>query len=139
MVAITISSDPIADLFSVAIGTSGDVTCTDGTAGSPVSVLPADGSAFPFSSGRAAILGQSVSESFSNYPNPFIASREKTRITFFMPSDGRATLKLYTLTGHMVKTLIENEFRNGGLHQDVMWDGRNGRGMKVLNGDRYEA
>ncbi len=133
-VAITIASDPTVDLFSVSIESSGDVVCSDEITGSPVSLLPADGFAFPFLSGRAVILAQSASESFSNYPNPFIASREDTRITFFMPSDGRVTLKVYTVTGHLVKTLLENEHRYEGLHQDVTWDGLNGRGNPVLNG-----
>jgi flagellar hook assembly protein FlgD len=99
-----------------------------------VPVFPADGSVFPFSSGRAVILSQSAREAFSNYPNPFISSREQTRITFYMPSDGRVTLKIYTVTGHLVRTLIESEHRHEGLHQDVTWDGRNGRGNPVLNG-----
>ncbi len=131
---ITIASDPAVDFFSVSIGSSGDIICTDGITGSPVLALPADGSAFPFSSGRAVILDQSAREAFSNYPNPFIASREQTRITFFMPSDGRVALKVYTVTGRLVRTLIESEHRHEGLHQDVTWDGRNGRGNPVLNG-----
>ena len=132
--AITIASDPTVDLFSVSIGSSGDIVCSDGITGSPVSVLPADGSAFPFSSGRASILAQSAREAFSNYPNPFIASREQTRITFFMASGGRVSLKVYTVTGHLVRILMESEHRDEGLHQDITWDGRNGRGNPVLNG-----
>ena len=31
-------------------------------------------------------------------------------------------------------TLLDNEPRAAGLHQDAVWDGRNGNGTVVLNG-----
>jgi len=128
---------PDVDAFSVRINTSSHISCRDGTTGEPVAVYPTDGEEFPFNSGRAAILLQNVKEAFSNYPNPFIVGRENTRITFYMPSDGRVTLKLFTITGRPVKTLLENEVRSAGLHQDIYWDGTNGRGETVLNGVYY--
>jgi len=43
-------------------------------------------------------------------------------------------LKIHTLRGEGVRTLLDGEPLGAGLHQDVTWDGRNGRGKIVLNG-----
>jgi len=102
-----------------------------------VAVDPAEGSSFPFNSGRATLLAANLRDSFSNYPNPFVASREKTTVAFFMPEDGAVTLQVYTILGRLVKTLARNELRSQGAHQDIVWDGRNGRGEKVINGVYY--
>jgi hypothetical protein len=78
-----------------------------------------------------------MEESFTNYPNPFVPSEGPTRITFYMPGDGTTTLKLYTVTGRLVSTLLDNSRRAAGLHQDVTWNGRNGKGNLVINGVYY--
>jgi len=44
------------------------------------------------------------------------------------------SLKLYTLRGEIVRTLLDNVPLGAGLHQDATWDGRNGRGKVVVNG-----
>ena len=134
---IVITANPVIDLLSISIESPGDIASVDGFTLNPVSAYALNGSAFPFSSGRGTILSQSMEESFTNYPNPFISSREQTRITFHMPSDGLVTLKLYTLTGRHVITLLDGDRRAAGLHQDVTWDGRNGAGEHVLNGVYY--
>ncbi|MDH4038916.1 MAG: T9SS type A sorting domain-containing protein, partial [Candidatus Krumholzibacteria bacterium] len=42
------------------------------------------------------------------------------------------TIRLYDVTGRLVKTLVD-EPRPAGAHQ-VSWDGRNGRGEPVATG-----
>jgi hypothetical protein len=125
------------EAFSMRINTPTDVSCSDDVGGGLVAVLPDGGTAFPYSSGKTAILGGSVEDGFTNYPNPFAASIERTRITFFMSDAGAVSLRIYTVMGRLVKTLIDNESRSAGLHQDVYWDGRNGIGEPVLNGVYY--
>ncbi len=110
------------------------IVCVDGVSDVPVSVSLEEGFALPFVSGMAAVLAGETEASFSNYPNPFIASQEKTRITFFLSSSSEVSLDVYTMTGKLVKKIINNEDMTSGLHQDIWWDGRNGRGEKVLNG-----
>ncbi|MCK4236220.1 MAG: hypothetical protein KAX38_03810, partial [Candidatus Krumholzibacteria bacterium] len=125
---------PDVSVFSVRINSSSDISCSDGTTGEPVMANSAEGSSYPYGSGRAALLKRDFREAFTNYPNPFVASSERTRITFYLPGDGAVTLKVFTINGRPVRTLLENDPRRTGLHQDVYWDGRNGRGDAVLNG-----
>ncbi|MBN1165072.1 MAG: hypothetical protein JXB45_10875, partial [Candidatus Krumholzibacteriota bacterium] len=124
-------------VVSATVGSPSAVCGSDEMTGDPVAVDPVVGSQFPFYSGRATILAASLQESFSNYPNPFVAGREKTRITFYMPDEGTVTLQVFTILGRLVKTLAMNERRSQGPHQDIIWDGRNGRGEKVINGVYY--
>ncbi len=134
---VTLANEPAVKSLWASIHSPEDVTCTDEASGDPVTVDPVPGMSFPFNTGIAALLGNNVEDSFSNYPNPFVASREKTRITFYMPGDGTASLKIYTVLGKLVTVLADDEYRTGGLHQDVWWDGTNGRGQRVLNGVYY--
>jgi len=134
---LVISGNPSMDVFAIRIPSSDDIYCSDVLTGSRVSVAPVEGSNFPFVSQNAAILARDIKNSFSNYPNPFVAGRERTRITFYLPEDGRVTLRVFTLTGIGVKTIINNEFLTRGLYQDYYWDGKNGKGVDVLNGVYY--
>jgi len=55
----------------------------------------------------------------SNYPNPF---NSRTRITYQLAKAGWVTLKIYSLTGQLIKVLV-NEFQQQGSHQ-CHWDGK---------------
>jgi hypothetical protein len=129
--------EPALEVFSMQIAGQDDISCSDETTGGAVTVSASQGYSFPFGSGRAALLLQDVERAFSNYPNPFVAGLERTRITFYMPYDGTVALKVYTITGRPVTSLLDGEYRVSGLHQDVFWDGDNGRGDTVLNGVYY--
>ena len=134
---IEISEKPSVNLFALRIPADENIYCTDVLTDAGVPVEPAEGLEFPFVSDNAAVLMKDIRSSFTNYPNPFTAGRESTRITFYMPDDGRVTLRVFTLTGAGVKTIIDNEYLTRGLYQDYYWDGRNGKGMDVLNGVYY--
>ncbi|MCK5406776.1 MAG: T9SS type A sorting domain-containing protein, partial [Candidatus Krumholzibacteria bacterium] len=83
------------------------------------------------------ILATSVESAFTNYPNPFAAGREGTTITYYLTQKSTVTLKLFTLWGAPVKTLIDGQTLDAGLHQNIVWDGRNGDGDAVNNGVYY--
>ncbi len=107
-------------------------------AGSGTAITPvARSGAFPLTTNAATILGTSLAESFTNYPNPFAAGRDNTRITFVLESESRVTLKLYTLWGKEVTTILDNSTLMAGLHQDSQWDGRTSNGDVVNNGVYY--
>jgi hypothetical protein len=99
-----------------------------------VAVLPPAGKSFPLWSEFGGFTLASLEHSYSNFPNPFAAGREPTRFAYYLPSDGRVTLRIWTARGERVATLLEAAARARGLHQDDAWDGRNGRGDVVANG-----
>jgi len=65
-----------------------------------------------------------------NYPNPFNPS---TSFTFTLPIDKRVSVKVYDMTGRLVKTLVNDEFYTAGTHQ-ATWDGTNASGTPVASG-----
>ncbi|MCK4680763.1 T9SS type A sorting domain-containing protein, partial [bacterium] len=62
-------------------------------------------------------------------PNPF---RNATNLSFNMPQNGRAVVRIYDVSGRLVKT-VDDSFREAGPHQ-VLWNGSNGNGDAVANG-----
>ncbi len=65
----------------------------------------------------------------ADYPNPFYPS---TTIEFSIPSAGSVDLRVYDLSGKLVRTLV-NDSRQEGAHK-VVWDGTNDRGRMVSSG-----
>jgi len=65
----------------------------------------------------------------SNYPNPF---NPTTTISFDLPSDGFVTLKIYDITGRLVRVLVQEQ-KLAGAHS-VLWDGLDDAGQKVAAG-----
>ncbi|UCG50801.1 MAG: T9SS type A sorting domain-containing protein [Candidatus Latescibacterota bacterium] len=64
-----------------------------------------------------------------NYPNPF---NPETRIRFTLPENGLVTLRVYDVSGRLVKTVVAKEMP-GGSHT-VTWDGTNNSGESVASG-----
>ncbi len=74
---------------------------------------------------------------FVNYPNPFSAGEESTRLVYFVPDNSDVTLDIFTLTGEIVYTehiLSGQAGAAPGQQNVIFWDGRNARGDVVLNG-----
>jgi len=93
---------------------------------------------YPWSSSDISISKASLGESFTNYPNPFRPnSGEKTTIGYVLPEDAHVTIELYTITGELVKTVVDNAFRSAGAHQDDRWNGVNGVGLDVITGTYF--
>jgi parallel beta-helix repeat protein/predicted outer membrane repeat protein len=65
-----------------------------------------------------------------NYPNPFNPS---TTIRFSLPRTMQASLKIYNVQGRLVKTLLQDNPLEPGLHQAV-WRGRDNRGRPAGSG-----
>jgi hypothetical protein len=75
-------------------------------------------------------------ESFLLYPNPFDPNGGRVYIKFFMEMDGHVDIKVYTVSGRIVKTIKEGEYLSGPhlYEREFTWDGRNGYGEIVVNG-----
>jgi hypothetical protein len=99
-----------------------------------VAIRPAAGQTFPFWTESGTLSETSLAGSFTNFPNPFAAGRAETRFAFYLPSDARITLRVWTARGERVRTVIEDAPYGAGLHQSLAWDGRNGAGASVQNG-----
>jgi hypothetical protein len=122
--------------FRLAIEDATSVEVLDGVTANRI---PAGttGGGFPLVTRWIHVLGASAQGAYTNYPNPFAAGREKTVITYYLEKRSAVTLKLYTLWGAPVLTMIDNESQPPGLYQNVEWDGRNGDGDVVNNGVYY--
>jgi hypothetical protein len=73
--------------------------------------------------GYANALGQ-------NYPNPF---NPTTAITFTVKERTRVRLRIYDVTGALVRNLVD-DLRTPGVTHEVRWDGRNEVGQSVASG-----
>ena len=66
----------------------------------------------------------------ANYPNPFNPS---TTFSFTLPLDKAVSVKVYDITGRLVRTLVNNVQHTAGAHE-VSWDGTNASGHPVASG-----
>ena len=99
-----------------------------------IDVLPDSGQSFPMWTEAASLTPATLAGSYSNFPNPFAAGRQATSIAYYLDRAARVTLRVWTLRGEPVASLLEDSPRPAGLHQEDRWDGRNGRGTVVVNG-----
>ena len=68
-------------------------------------------------------------ELYNNYPNPFNPS---TTIMYGLPHESKVTLKVYSLLGQEIRTLVDQN-QNASFHR-VEWDGRDNNGFQVSSG-----
>ncbi len=66
---------------------------------------------------------------YQNTPNPF---KDATTIRYAVPRDAHVELKIYSVTGRLVKTLVDDEVSAG--YYTVKWDGKDNNGNKVAQG-----
>jgi len=66
---------------------------------------------------------------FRIYPNPFSKS---STISYQLPMKGNVTLRVYDLSGRLVRLLLSGEQDSG--YYVVAWDGSDGNGIKVPRG-----
>ena len=99
-----------------------------------IAVRAVQGQSFPLWSEEGNFTPADLAASYSNFPNPFAAGRDETTFAYFLEREGRVTLRIWTLRGEPVRTVVAGTLREAGLQQDDRWDGRNGRGESVQNG-----
>jgi len=63
------------------------------------------------------------------YPNPF---NPTANLRFFLPQSGRVSLRVFDLTGRVVRTLVEESATRG--FRTVVWNGRDQNGLPVASG-----
>ncbi len=79
--------------------------------------------------GTAGRITPRLAVLYQNYPNPFNPS---TSIEFYLPNRERASLRIYDVSGRLVRTIIDGSLTEGG-HR-YTWDGENDEGRRVSSG-----
>lgn len=86
-------------------------------------------------------LSNEVFNEVTNYPNPFAAGAEETKICYTLTKDSEVTIRIYNLVGDLVREMHFSPgdeggrgIESGGYRNVITWDGRNGEGMIVANG-----
>jgi hypothetical protein len=82
------------------------------------------------------VLSGNFQEYAHNYPNPFRAGSQDTRIAYFLNAPAPVSLKIYALTGELVfeKSIPAGSTGAQAGPQETTWDGRNGQSEIVRNG-----
>lgn len=68
-----------------------------------------------------------------NFPNPYVAADGAVKIRFELPEDDNVTLRIYSATGQLVKTLLADKLTRAG-DSDIMWDGIDEFGIPAASG-----
>ncbi len=66
-------------------------------------------------------------------PNPFGA--DGTYITYWVQVDSTVSIKIYTVSGEVVRDLLPYEAKAGNNHE--FWDGKNNSGAQVASGTYF--
>jgi len=134
IVEITIREGSPAGSLQLAVQTDGIDAVQEGSTGSPVHLSPVAGTSFPFVTQVGNLGARDFDSSFINFPNPFAAGRKTTTFSYVLPAEAHISLRILTPHGEVVTTLLQDEPRTAGLHQEDIWQGLNGRGHAVHNG-----
>ncbi len=113
------------------IDKNGTLLSHNSSATLPKSVVPILASEIEISEKQGEELA-SVPSEFQlnqNYPNPF---NPTTTIAFALPQSDAVTLKIYNLSGQVVRTLANGQFPAG--HHSFVWDATNDHGLRVASG-----
>ncbi|MGH7599339.1 MAG: M4 family metallopeptidase [bacterium] len=81
---------------------------------------------------NALSAAETLPESFElkqNYPNPF---NPTTTIAFSLPQEGDVSIKIYDISGSLVRALVKDNMQAGNYA--LVWDGRNNNGTQVSSG-----
>jgi photosystem II stability/assembly factor-like uncharacterized protein len=75
-----------------------------------------------------------------NYPNPFVLGSPEapasTRIHYSLPNATTVSIKVYSTSGMLVRTLLDRVGQDGGA-QDAFWDGTDSDNRRVSSGTYY--
>ena len=94
-------------------------------------VLSGDGFVIDFVDERVIVPSDYVLH--ANYPNPFNPS---TSFSFTLPIDKRVSVRIYDVTGRLVRTLVNDEWFAAGTHL-ATWEGTTDGGSPVASGSYF--
>jgi len=132
LVMIDVSGSPAGAGVALEIEDGGAFEVVDVASGQQIGVITPDNESFS----RVLSAPSRWFNRVHNYPNPFKAGLESTRISYFLDRDSRVTVRIYTLDGKPVlsKTFSDQDPQGRQGLREIIWDGKNGEGDLVLNG-----
>lgn len=128
-ILVDVNSQASADSFRLAFASAlsvnqGSVDCI---------AAANDPSGFPMITDFAHIQKADLTETYSNYPNPFQPPRQTTCVAYYLPQPATVSLTIWTLTEDKVIGLIDDQSQSAGYYTQ-RWDGKNGQGHLVASG-----
>jgi hypothetical protein len=133
-IEIDLVEHPTASMFGIQLRETDIRLARPTQSSAALTVRPAEGESFPFTTGLVTIADRSFEASVSNYPNPFAAGSEVTRFVFFAPEAGEAHIEIYTGLAERVASLGPVRVSGAGIVEPIVWDGRNAGGKTVVSG-----
>ncbi|MDZ7359597.1 MAG: hypothetical protein ONB46_02565 [candidate division KSB1 bacterium] len=143
-------ADKSGDAFRLAFKRAADVEAIDQDSGDPVEIIfknedGSDVAANQVVSAKRVIAEADFQKSFYNYPNPFDPDQITadhpqggTYFNYMLTQASEVEFRIYTLLGELVYarsyTSSDAEGRPSQSPKRLFWDGRNGKGERVLNG-----
>jgi hypothetical protein len=141
LVEVDIAGSAPAGEMRIEIAESNDIIFTTAEGGRvPVTSVGGGDIAGNFLSGPLSVMSSNFEEYVHNYPNPFRAGSEPTKITYFLTENASVKIQIWDLMGSLVwtKDIAAGETGGtgeaGGTTHEVEWDGRNSNGDVVRNG-----
>ncbi|MDD3642229.1 MAG: hypothetical protein PHQ19_02035, partial [Candidatus Krumholzibacteria bacterium] len=141
LVSLDIAEGAPAGELRIDLASSGDVRfSTDGQTVRVVWDESGGDIAGHFISSPMSVMSADFEEYVHNYPNPFRAGSETTRIAYFLTEDSSVRIRIFDFTGRLVWTKEIPAGGTGGTGVpegtwwEIEWDGRNGVGEVVRNG-----
>jgi hypothetical protein len=143
-------ADKSGEAFRLAFKRAADVEAIDQDSGDPVEIIfknedGSDVAANQVVSAKRVIAEADFQKSFYNYPNPFDPDeitadhpQGGTYFNYMLAQASEIEFRIYTLLGELVYarsyTSSDAEGRPSQSPKRLFWDGRNGKGERVLNG-----
>jgi len=127
-------SDATARSLQVSLASASDINVyQDNDPLRVISITPGAGDSFPMSSGIGYITGDTAALTLTNYPNPFKAG-STTRFAYYLADPSGVTIKIYDITGRIIRTVCDNISKSPGSHEEDFWDGTDAAGRYCLAG-----
>ena len=139
MVSMDVAENAITGQVTLEIAGNSDVVFSIEQGAVPVGVSWIEGGdiAGHFKNNPLTVMSGEFKEYAHNYPNPFMAGTENTRITYLLEEPSPVSISIYDYTGILVwsREIAASELSGGGpAWYEVEWDGRNENGYLVRNG-----
>jgi hypothetical protein len=137
VVSVDLENSPRVNEIALGLR-GGGLVVRDPQSGQNLGVTDANGQPLDgrVTSQTLVMLSSNFEEYTHNYPNPFRAGTQSTRIAYFLQSAASVSVQIYAMTGELVweEAIPAGDPRAQAGPQETLWDGRNGKGEVVRNG-----